>query len=116
MAAIRIRVYVANPSNREIRVSGGPPFSFTSDPAESKGIWGSFRIANSMSPLNAGPNTDWWGQPVYVFPPRRAEYNEAEIALREWAAGGWALAPGRYRVRAWFNGREGESADFTLTP
>jgi hypothetical protein len=76
-AALRIRVYVSNTSFKEIRVrSGGPPYGFTNDPARSQGLWGSTRIANDSDPLHAGPSVDWWGDSVYVFPPRYREYNE----------------------------------------
>ncbi len=116
-ASLRIRVYVANPTSHAIQVvSGGPPYVFTGDPSASRGLWGSFRIANNQSPLNAGPNTDWWGQPEYHFAPKSAVYDEKVITLRDWRAGGWDLSPGRFRVRSWFNGREGESDEFVLTP
>ena len=116
-AALRIRVYVSNSSFKEIRVrSGGPPYGFTNDPARSQGLWGSTRIANDSDPLHAGPSVDWWGDSVYVFPPRYREYNERVWTLKEWRALGWPLVPGRYRVRSWFNAREGRSSDFMLTP
>jgi hypothetical protein len=115
-AALRIRVYVENPSLHVIRVVTGGQVVSTGDPSATCGLWGSFRIANDRSPLNAGPDTDWWGQPDYVFAPARAVYDESVVTLREWVAGGWDLSPGRYRVRSWFNGREGESAEFVLTP
>jgi hypothetical protein len=116
-AVLRIRVNVHNPSRRVIRVvSGGPPYVFTSDPAQSRGLWGSFRIACDSSPLNCGPNTDWWGDSAYVFAPRTTQYDETVITLRTWKEGGWALRPGPYRVRAWFNAREGESALLVMLP
>jgi hypothetical protein len=116
-AALRIRIHVHNPSNHVIRVvSGGPPYTFTGDPSQSRGLWGSFRIACDRSPLNCGPNTDWFGDSVYVFAPRTTEYSEAVITLRAWKHDGWPLLPGHYIVRAWFNGREGESAPLLLRP
>jgi hypothetical protein len=116
-AVLRIRVYVSNTSIVEIRVvSGGPPYRFTADPDRSQGLWGSYRIANDVDPLNAGPSVDWWGDSVYVFTARHTDYNERLVSLSDWKAGGWTLAPGRYRVRSWFNGREGKSATFDLTP
>ena len=116
-ATLRIRVYVSNESFKEIRVvSGGPPYVFTPDPNSSKGLWGSMRIANDVDPLNAGPSVDWWGDTVYVFRPRYSEYNDDVITLKEWKVGGWPLLAGRYRIRSWFNGREGRSAAFLLTP
>src|SRR4051812_6335047 len=64
LVPIHFRVYIANPSSEEIRVvSGGPPYVFTRDPARSKGLIGGFRIARDTNQFNAGPNTDWWGQP-----------------------------------------------------
>jgi hypothetical protein len=116
-AALRIRLYVSNTSFKEIRVrSGGPPYGFTNDPAMSQGLWGSVRIASDSDALNAGPSVDWWGDSVYVFPPLDREYNERLWTLKEWRSLGWPLVPGRYRVRSWFNAREGRSADFVLTP
>jgi hypothetical protein len=66
--------------------------------------------------LNAGPNADYWGDSVYVFPPHHVEYAETVVSLRDWRAGGWSLAPGQLRVRSWFNGHEGSSAAFQLVP
>ena len=106
-----------NPSARSIRVvSGGPPYRFTTDPAASRGLWGSVRIANASSALNAGPNVDWWVDSVYVIAAHQTQYNEYAVTLRQWRAGGWALVPGAYRVRGWFNGREGASAALRLLP
>jgi hypothetical protein len=114
---LSLRVYVANPTYHVISVvGGGPPYVFTGDPARAVGLWGSMRIASDTSPLNAGPSADWFGDSVYVFSPRRVEYNEMRITLRDWRAGGWPVIPGVYRVRSWFNAREGKSALLTLTP
>lgn len=116
-ALLRLRVYASNPSRHAVHVvSGGPPYVFTTNPAATKGLWGSLRIANAESPLNAGPNVDWWGQPVYAFAPRETQYNEYWVSLQDWRARGWALTPGEYRIRGWFNGREGGSATLTITP
>lgn len=116
-ATLRIRVYVANPTADTVRVtSGGPPYTFTSDPAQSRGLEGSFRIASATDPLNAGPGTDYWGDSVYVFPPHHVEYTEAVVGIRNWRAGGWSLSPGSLRVRSWFNGHEGSSAPFQVVP
>jgi hypothetical protein len=110
---IRIRVLVENPTNEEIRVrSGGPPYVFTSDPAQSRGLWGSFRVVCEGHPVSCGPGTDWWGDSVYVFPAHVIEANEAEVKL----SAGWALVPRVYHVRAWFNGREGQSATLRVIP
>jgi hypothetical protein len=116
-ATLRIRVYVENPAGDTLRVrSGGPPYIFTSDPAQSQGLEESFRIASATDFLNAGPDTDYWGDSVYVFPPHDMEYTEAVVSIRQWRAGGWPLIPGPLRVRSWFNGREGSSASFQLVP
>lgn len=116
-AVLRIRVYVNNPSFVEIRViSGGPPYGGGWDPATSRGLWGSVRIASDSSEFNGGPNVSWWGQPVYVFRPRSTQYSEMLVSLRDWKAGGWPLVPGRYLARGWMNTREGRSAEFVLTP
>jgi hypothetical protein len=114
---LHMRVFVGNKSDREIRVvSGGPPYVFTNDPTQTRGLWGSLRIATSTDPLHAGPSIDWWGDSVYVFPAHRAVYDEQAITLREWKARGWPLTPGRYTARGWFNAREGKSATFFFTP
>jgi hypothetical protein len=59
---------------------------------------------------------NWWGDSLYVFPPLRKRYDEKIFTLAEWREGGWSLVPGAYRIRGWFNGREGDSATFTVTP
>ncbi len=116
-ATIQIRLYIQNGSPDEITViSGGPPYRFTGNPANSSGLIGSIRIANDTDSLNAGPSTDWWGQPVYTFKPRSARYHEFLVSLKEWRARGRPLVAGEYRVRGWFNGREGKSAVLVLKP
>jgi hypothetical protein len=116
-ATLRIRVYVENPSGHTLRVrSGGPPYTFTSDPAKSRGLEQSFRIASATDSLNAGPAMDYWGDSVYAFPPHATRYSEATISIRDWRAGGWSATPGSFRVRSWFNGHEGSSAPFRLVP
>ena len=114
---IHFRVYIGNPSSQEIRVvSGGPPYVFTLDPARTKGLIGSLRIARDTNQLNAGPAVDWWGQPEYVFAPRSVQASERVLTLAEWKESGRSVAPGVYRVRGWFNGREGKEARLTITP
>jgi hypothetical protein len=116
---LRIRVFVGNKTDHEIRVvSGGPPYVFTfgSEPVPHSGLWGSLRIAGDSSAMNAGPGVDWWGDSVYVFPAHRAAYNEQATTLREWKARGWAVRVGNYVARGWFNGREGRSAPFYFVP
>lgn len=114
---IHFRVYIGNPSSEEIRVvSGGPPYSFTMDPAHTKGLIGSLRIARDTNQLNAGPNTDWFGQPEYVYAPGSVQFSESVLTLTDWKRGGWPVMPGVYRVRGWFNGREGKEATLTITP
>jgi hypothetical protein len=114
---VRVRVYVRNPSGSDIRVvSGGPPYTFTSDPTKGKGMWGGFRVGCAEKPLSCGPNTDWWGDSVYVFSAGKTSYNETEFTLRSWATGGWPLSVRAYHVRVWFNGREGEGATLNIIP
>jgi hypothetical protein len=116
-AVLRVRIYAQNPGPDSLRLrSGGPPYVFTADPAESRGLEQSFRIASTGDSLNAGPGTDYWGDSVYVFAPREGQYSEAVIRLRDWRVRGYPLAPGTLRVRSYFNGREGSGATFTLVP
>jgi hypothetical protein len=115
-ARLRILVLVTNPSERDIVVvTGGPPYRITSDPTESRGLTQSFRIASADEPLNAGPSVDAWGEPVDTIRARRGEYTEDIVKLSDWRAG-WPMTAGTYRVRSYYNGREGESAVFTVTP
>lgn len=110
-------MYVENPAAESLRItSGGPPYVFTVDPARSQGLEESFRIASTVDSLQAGPGTDYWGHPVYIFAPHDVEFTEAVVSLRDWRTGGWPLAPGTMRVRSYFNGREGTSAMFVFTP
>ena len=114
---IHMRVFVANKSDKEIRVvSGGPPYSFTTDPLPHSGLWGSLRVAKGNDLLHAGPSVDWWGNSVYVFPAHHTEYNEQAVTLREWKARGWSPTIGKYVARGWFNGREGKDKSFYLVP
>jgi hypothetical protein len=115
-AAFAIRIHIYNPSWHTITRPGGPPYVFTSDPAQSRGLEECFRIANATSEINAGPNSCGWGQAQYVFPPHWGEYALDSVKLKEWKAGGWPLVPGQYRIRSWFNAEEGSSAVFTLFP
>ena len=115
LATLQLRVYARNPSSHTIHVPGGPPYIFSTDPANSKNIWGSLRIANGMSALNAGPNVDWWGQEVYVFRAHETQYSEIVVTVQQWRSGGWTFAPGEYRIRGWFNGQEGRPATLVVT-
>jgi hypothetical protein len=116
-ATIRIRLYFENPSSSELTIiSGAPPYRFTANPAGSIGLSGSIRIAGDADSLFAGPSTDWWGQPVYTFRPRSRSYEESLIPMKTWRSGGSPVKPGKYRVRGWFNGREGKSAMLILKP
>jgi hypothetical protein len=105
-AELRILVVVTNPTGQDIVViTGGPPYSMGPDPAESRGLTQSFRIATAEEPLNAGPSVDSWGEPVDTIRARRGEYIEHVVKLSEWRQG-WRVAPGDYRVRSYYNGRE----------
>ena len=114
-AVLHLRVYARNPTGRTITVPGGPPYVFSTDPALTRNIWGSLRIANRASPLNAGPNVDWWGQHVYVFAPHETQYSEMIVTVRQWRSEGWTFEPGPYRVRGWFNAQEGTPATLVVT-
>ena len=106
--ALRIRVYVANPTNHEIRVMTA------SDPSKSVGLWGRYRIMDPSGAMRGGPATDWFGQSEYVIGPRKSDYLESFVPLKAWIKGD--LKVGTYTIRAWFNTREGESVRFTVTP
>ena len=112
---LRIRVYVVNPTSDEIRViSGGPPYRFTSDPSQSIGLWGSYRIMEPSGVMRGGPATDWWGQPEYVLGAGDGGYEEALVPMKDWIKRD--LHVGTYTIRPWFNAREGKSVTFTVTP
>jgi hypothetical protein len=116
-AVLRIRVYTANPSGRELRIrSGGPPYVFAGDPAQTRGLAQGYRLARGDNQFTAGPTTDWGWDTVYVFRPRASEYAEATIRLRDWHRDGTPPDTGRYRVRSFFNGREGASTEFEIRP
>jgi len=116
-AVLHVRVTITNPTDQDmIIVTGGPPYRITGDPTESAGLSHSFRIANSTDPLNAGPSADWWGSSVDTVPANRGYYVSQDVELTFWRAGGWPLEPGEYRVRGFYNGREGEPAPFTIVP
>ena len=116
-ASLTVRVLAWNPAGHELRIrSGAPPYVFTADPVDSKGLEHSFRIANAASALNAGPGVDAWGDTVYVFAAFETQFMEHVVTIRSWRAGGWPLAPGTYWVRGYYNGREGASAAFRVVP
>jgi hypothetical protein len=116
-AVLHIRVTVTNPSDHDIIiVTGGPPYHITGDPAESGGLSHSFRIASATDPLNGGPSADWWGSSEDTVRAGRGMYVTHEVPLKFWRAGGWPLEPGEYRVRGYYNGREGQAAPFTIVP
>jgi hypothetical protein len=116
-AALSIRVIVSNPSDHDVIVeTGGPPFLITGDPSESRGLSGSFRIASAMEALNAGPGVDWWGGAVDTFQAHHTPVLQKVLTLREWKARGWAVTPGVYRVRSYYNSHEGESQNFVVRP
>jgi hypothetical protein len=116
-AVLHIRVSVSNSSEQDvIVVTGGPPYRITGDPTESQGLSQSFRIASSAEPLNAGPSVDWWGSPADTIRARHRFVADEEVTLRQWREGGWAMQPGKYRVRGYYNGHEGVAASFTIVP
>jgi hypothetical protein len=115
-AELRIRILVTNPGSHDIIVvTGGPPYLIRRDPTDGGGLTQSLRIATATEPLNAGPAVDTWGEPVDTIRAQHGEYIEQVLTVGEWKAG-WGVGPGEFRVRSWYNGREGESASFTLTP
>lgn len=116
LATARVRIVAVNPGRDTIRLPGGPPYIFTPDPRDSQGIEQSFRIARDTNTINAGPGVDFWGQPEYVFPPSAVNVAEYVLSLKVWRAGGWALSPGTYRLRGYFNGMEGAEALLTIVP
>ena len=116
-AVLHIRVFVTNPSGHDVIViTGGPPYSITGDPTESKGLSQSLRIASATEPLNGGPSVDWWGSSVDTIRSRHRFVAAQDVTLKDWRAGGWTVEPGQYRVRGYYNGREGAAAPFTVVP
>jgi hypothetical protein len=114
---VRIRIYAENPSAAEIRIrSGGPPYILAGDPAQGRGFAEAYRLAHGSNSFTAGPTTDWGWDTVYVFKPHQAEYAEAELRLRDWNRDGTPPDTGVYRVRSFFNAREGASATFRIQP
>lgn len=116
-AALHIRVVVSNPTDDSIFVvTGAPPYSFTGDPAVSQGLSHAFRIASATNPLHGGPSGDWWGSQIDTVPPHWGSYAETTLTLTDWRELGYPLEPGEYRLRTYYNGREGEPVPFTLRP
>ena len=116
-AVLHIRVSVSNSSGHDvIVVTGGPPYHITGDPSESQGLSQSLRIASSTEPLNAGPSVDWWGSPADTIRSRHRYVADQAITVQEWRGGGWTVQPGEYRIRGYYNGREGLAARFTIVP
>lgn len=111
LAAVRIRVCAQNPSAREVRiVSGGPPYVMAGDPANGRGFAHAYRLAHGDNLFTAGPTVDWGWDSVYVFAPRSGTCAETEQRLREWRRDGTPADTGVYRVRSFFNAREGAYA------
>lgn len=116
-AVLHLTIRARNPSDSTLRiVSGGPPFRFTPDPRESIGLQQSYRIASDSSALNGGPSADYWGDSIYVFRAHQESVIDVDVPLKFWRDGGWPARPGSYRVRAYFNAREGEAAAFEFVP
>jgi hypothetical protein len=116
-ATVQVRVIAQNPGRDTIRLPGGPPYVFVSgDPAQSRGLEHSYRIARDTNQFNAGPGVDYWGQPEYAFAPGAIQRSDGAVSIRVWRDGGWPLTVGTYRVRSYFNGHEGASATLTVAP
>lgn len=116
-AVFHVRVTVTNPSDQDIVViTGGPPYRITTDPVESSGLGPSIRIASPADPLNGGPSVDWWGSPVDTIRAGGGIYAEHDVTLQAWRDGGWVVEPGEYRIRGYYNGREGLPASLTVVP
>jgi hypothetical protein len=114
-AMLRVRVHIANPTTHEIRINtGGPPYVSAANPADSKGLFASYRFVEPGGVMRAGPASDWFGQSEYVFAPQHGKYVEAIVPLKSWIEDG--LQPGLYTIRSWMNGREGASARFSVYP
>ena len=114
---LRIRVSAKNPGRDTIRVNnGGLPCSATPDPVDGRGLQHSMRIADANEDLNAGPPGDVCGTTLLLFPPRRTRAIDFFVTIKGWKAGPWPLVTQGYRVRSYFAGYEGESAEFTLVP
>jgi hypothetical protein len=116
-ATLVITVVVTNPGEQAISFeTGGPPFRIVSDPSQSRGLAASARIASGADPLNAGPGMDTWEGPEVTFVPHGRKTWEYEVSVRAWRAGAWAVEPGMYRVRTYYNGQEGQPRTFGVTP
>jgi hypothetical protein len=116
-ATVRIRVYAANFSRTPIRIpSGGPPYVAAADPTRGRGFAESYRVAHGHDSLTAGPAKNWGRDTVYVFGGRAREYVETVIPLRDWRPDGARPDTGTYRVRSYFNQREGSAATFRIVP
>jgi hypothetical protein len=83
-----ITVVVTNPSEDAVTFeTGGPPFQVTADPAQSKGLAASSRIASSTESLNAGPGLDSWDGRV-------SQIHQCTLVSGRWSAGDGARPGG----------------------
>jgi len=116
-ATVRIRVYAVNFSRTPVRIqSGGPPYVSAADPSRGRGFAEAYRVAHGADSLTAGPTKNWGMDTVYVFGGRAREYVETVIPLRQWRANGALPDTGTYKVRSYFNQREGSPARFRIVP
>lgn len=117
VSRLRIRISAKNPGQDTVRVdNGGSPCTTPLDPAASRGVQHSMRIADADNDLDAGPRADLCGTTLLIFPPKRTRAVDFYVTIKQWRAGGWPLVARDYRVRSYFAGYEGYSALFTLVP
>lgn len=112
--AVAVRVRVTNTKDIPLSVAIGPgPCPILAHPATSHCYLYQIRFANSADSIGAGPAADALpSAPVWTIPARTTFHHDFEpLVMGPWR-GGWDVTPGRYRVRAYFNGSEGREAFF----
>jgi hypothetical protein len=113
---LRLRVTVTNPSDQDIIVTtGGRPIG------SPRILWKlRTRCLDTDCHYDRAPRR--WalgglvGSPVDTIRAGGSIYAEHDVTLEAWRGGGWVVDPGEYRVRGYYNGREGLSASFTVLP
>lgn len=116
-AVVRIRIYAANATSHGLRIpSGGPPYVFSGDVTHTRGLSYGYRLARGSNRFTAGPTTDWGWDSVYVFRPFESGYVEQSVQIKAWNRDGTPPDTGEYRVRSFFNAREGASTTFRIEP